>query len=274
MTDLAQKWSPSHFKEWLLERLQDLGSRLWKDMNIIGGVGVIIYQTFGSIIKDGIDWKEVLKQLHSIAVKSLSLVSLIAIFTGMVLALQFVFGLSRFGLQLYTGRVIGIGIARELGPVLTALMVASRVGSGIAAELGSMTVSEQVLAIRAMGANPITKLVVPRIFVTTIATPLLTTVAVFIGVFGGMVVTMFETGVSARYFLDQTINTVKVYDFLSGVSKTIFFGFLIGAIACYNGLMTQGGTKGVGESTTQTVVSCAIAIFIADFFLTKLFLIF
>lgn len=262
------------FKEQVISRFEKIGATLWDFVNLVGGVGVVMYQTMRSLFTERVEWKEIIRQFYSIGIKSLSLVNLIAVFTGMVMALQFVVGLSRFGLDLYTGQVVGMGITRELGPVLTALMVAARVGSGITAELGSMTVSEQVLAIRAMGGSPMAKLVVPRIFVTTIATPLLTVVAIFIGIIGGMIVTMYETGITASLYYDQIKNTVRVYDFSSGVAKTIFFGFVIGAIACYNGLITVGGTKGVGESTTKTVVFSAVAIFISDFFLTKLFLIF
>ncbi|MCP5464898.1 MAG: ABC transporter permease [Deltaproteobacteria bacterium] len=243
-------------------------------VSYLGGVTLLASQFFKTLFSARFDFKYVVKQVYDIGVKSISLTNLIAIFTGMVVALQLIVGLKRFGLQLYTGQIVGIAITRELGPVLTALMVAARVGSGIAAELGSMTVSEQVLAIRAMGASPIAKLVVPRVLVTTIATPLLTIVAIFIGILGGMIVTMNEAGVTSRFYFDQIKQTVEIYDFLSGVSKTVFFGFFIGCISCYQGLNTTRGTQGVGQSTTQTVVYCSVIIFISDFFLTKLFLLF
>lgn len=254
--------------------LQKSGARAWNVIDLIGGIGVMVVDMIKSVIHYRIDFKYVVRQVYDIGVKSLSLVNLIAIFTGMVLALQFVVGLRRFGLQLYAGQVVGIAITRELGPVLTALMVAARVGSGIAAELGSMKVSEQILAIKAMGGSPIAKLVVPRVLVTTLATPFLTIISIFIGILGGMFVTMNEAGVTSQFYLDQVKSTVQIYDFMSGVGKSVFFGFFIGAIACYKGIHTDGGTKGVGESTTQTVVICAIVIFISDFFLTKLFLVF
>jgi phospholipid/cholesterol/gamma-HCH transport system permease protein len=181
-------------------------------------------------------------------------------------------GLERFGLQLYTGQIVGIAITRELGPVLTALMVAARVGAGITAEIGSMNVTEQVLAIEAMGANPVNKLVVPRVIATTFCTPILAVIADFVGILGSMIITMLETGIGAKYFIDQITDSVEMIDFGSGIAKTFFFGFFIGLIACYQGLMTKGGTEGVGRSTTLSVVYSSICIFIADFFLTKLFL--
>ena len=251
-----------------------IGVRLWVFTEYVGGVGLLIATAMKTLFTQRFEGRLVVRQIYEIGVRSLSLTNLIAVFTGMVLALQFIVGLKRFGLELYSGQVVGVAITRELGPVLTALMVAARVGSGITAELGSMAVSEQILAIRAMGGSPISKLVVPRLLVTTIGTPLLTVIAIFVGILGGMIVTIFETGIGAIFYYEQVKRTVEVYDFFSGVAKTAFFGLFIGAIACYKGLNTTGGTKGVGEATTQTVVHCAIVIFISDFFLTKLFLLF
>ncbi len=188
--------------------------------------------------------------------------------------MQFIVGLKRFGLQLYTGQIIGIGITRELAPVLTSLMLAARVGSGITAELGSMNVTEQILAIEAMGASPVQKLVVPRVIAITLCAPLLTILADFIGILGGMVISMMETGVSSQFYLDQISRSLEFKDVASGMTKTLFFGFFIGIIACYQGLNTQGGTAGVGRSTTLSVVYASICIFVSDFFLTKLFLAF
>lgn len=252
----------------------EIGSKVINFTRYLGGIVSLMYQTARAPFKYRFEWIALFRQIYIIGIQSLSLTNLIAIFTGMVLALQFIVGLRRFGLELYAGQVVGVSLTRELGPVLTSLMVAARVGSGITAELGSMVVSEQVLAIRSMGGSPIAKLVLPRVIVTTLITPFLTVIAIFTGIIGGMIVTMYETGIGAAYYIDQVQRTVEVYDFVSGVGKTFFFGCFIGAIACYKGLKTSGGTKGVGEATTSTVVHCAIIIFISDFFLTKLFLLF
>lgn len=264
----------SDFQQGVQSLLQRAGEKVWSVCLYLGGLLFLAIETIKALFTEPFDIHYVIKQVYDIGVKSISLTNLIAIFTGMVVALQFIVGLKRFGLELYAGQVVGIAITRELGPVLTALMVAARVGSGIAAEIGSMKVSEQILAIRAMGGSPIAKLVLPRVLVTTLATPCLTIVSIFIGIFGGMVVSMLEAQITARFYLDQIERTVEAYDFLSGVGKTVFFGFFIGCIACYMGLNTTRGTKGVGEATTQTVVICSIVIFISDFFLTKLFLVF
>lgn len=275
---MANQHEVRHFSSLVQERflafMLGLGDYFWSLVEFMGGVGILTLDTVRSLFRERLNSRDIVRQLQQVGVQSLSLVSLIAIFTGMVMALQFIVGLSRFGLELYTGQVVGIGITRELGPVLTALMVAARVGSGIAAEIGSMTVSEQVLAIEAMGGDPVSRLVVPRVLVTTIATPILTVIGIFVGILGGMLVTMMEAGVSAAFYMDQITQTLEVEDFFSGVSKTIFFGFMIGVIACYKGMTTSGGTQGVGNATTHTVVVCSVAIFVADFFLTKLFLLF
>ena len=252
----------------------NVGQKVMGTCDYIGGVSWLAFQTILSMTRAGVPLKEVTEQVYSLGVKSLSLTNIVAIFTGMVLALQFIVGLQRFGLQLYAGQVVGLSIARELGPVLTALMVAARVGAGIAAELGSMAVTEQVLAIEAMGANPISKLVVPRVLVTTLITPLLTIVADAVGILGGMIVSVSEAGVSTRFYMDQVTRTVHIGDFLSGIGKTLFFGFFIGIIACYQGLKTTRGTEGVGKSTTIAVVVSSVTVFVADYFLTKIFLLF
>jgi len=266
--------SEKKFFESSRHLLGRIGQTMLEYFEYVGGVVLLGQKTFSAIFRKPIQFRLVLEQVYHIGVQSLSLTNLVAIFTGMVLALQFIVGLDRFGLKLYAGQIVGIAIVRELGPVLTSLMVAARVGAGIAAEIGSMTVTEQVLAIEAMGANPIVKLVVPRVLVTTIVTPILTTIADVVGIFGGMIVTVVEAGVGPRFYLDQVLRTVELEDFVSGTGKTIFFGFFIGIVACYQGLKTSRGTQGVGESTTHSVVIGSVVVFVADYFLTKLFLLF
>lgn len=239
----------------------------------LGGLSHLTYKIFVSLVRYRVDLSSVIYQIRFMGNRSFSLVTLVAVFTGMVMALQLAVGLGRFGLKIYIGQVIGLAIVRELGPVLTCLMLAARVGSGIAAELGSMVVTEQVLAIEAMGANPIAKLVVPRVLACLIAAPLLSVLAIFIGVAGGMSVTLMEAGVTWRFYLDQILTTVILQDFVQGIGKTFFFGFFVALIACYQGLQTTGGTEGVGKATTRAVVYSSVMIFILDFFLTKLFLI-
>ncbi len=248
-----------------------LGENTLSLFDYLGGLSRLGIQTLRALFQYRFPFQAFIEQCQFIGVKSLSLISLVAVFTGMVFSLQFAIGLGRFGLKLYIGQVIGLAIFRELGPVLISLMMAARVGAGIAAELGSMVVTEQVLAIEAMGANPVHKLVLPRVLATTLTAPLLTTIGNVVGIFGGMWITVLEAGVTPRFYFDQIRRTVGVDDYFSGITKTLFFGFFIGLIACYQGLKTEGGTAGVGRSTTYAVVISSLMVFVADFFLTKLF---
>lgn len=249
-----------------------LGERFLELLRIIGGVSLLAARSLRALLRHRLAFRETIQQFAVIGNRSFSIVSLIAIFTGMVIALQLAIGLGRFGLKLYIGQIVALSIFRELGPVLTCLMVAARVGSGIAAELGSMVVTEQVLAIEAMGANPVQKLVVPRILATVFCAPILTVMADIIGLVGGGIITCQEAGVSAHFYMDQVEKVLLVEDFSSGVFKAFFFGLVIALIACYHGLTTTGGTEGVGKATTKTVVHASLMIFILDFFLTKAFL--
>ncbi len=216
--------------------------------------------------------RETLRQVDRLGVGSVNLTNITALFTGMVLALQTAYALSAFGAGLYVGEVVGMALVRELGPVLTSLMVGGRVGSGIAAELGSMTVTEQVDAMRSMGADPIRKLVAPRVWALVISLPLLTILADCLGILGGMVIAVVEEGSTAGFYFQHVFRMMDFNDVGSGIAKTVFFGFLIAIIGCYQGLTARGGADGVGRATTNTVYAASIGILISDFFLTKLFL--
>ena len=215
---------------------------------------------------------ETLRQVEAIGSRSMTIVLLTALFTGMVLALQTGFALARFGAKPYVGAVVGLSLVRELAPVLTALMVAGRVGAGIAAEIGSMAVTEQIDAIRSMGADPVQKLVLPRMIAATISLPLLTILAAVLGVIGGMLISASQFGITPSFYLQTIYANVTVNDFLSGIAKTFVFGWIIAMVGCYFGLQTTGGTVGVGRATTQAVVLASISVLISDFFLTMLLL--
>lgn len=233
-------------------------------------MGRTVRQTFGRRF----EWRETVKQIDYLGIKSLSIALMTVFSTGMVMALQFAVGLERFGGKEYVSIVVALAILRELGPVLTSVVVGGRVGSGITAELGSMAVTEQIDAIRALGANPVKKLVVPRTVAMLIILPLLTMLADVVGILGGLFISVLELGLSFNSYISDTINGVHLIDLLTGLVKTYFFGFGIVQIACYNGINTYGGTEGVGSSTTKTVVQSLIFIFVADFFLTKALLVF
>ncbi len=220
-----------------------------------------------------LDLREVVRQIEAMGVRSTNLAAVIALFTGMVLALQTAYTLAAFGAKLYIGEVVGLSLVRELGPVLTALMVGGRVGAGITAELGSMTVSEQVDAMRSLGADPIRKLVVPRVWALLIGLPLLVVLADVTGIFGGLLISTWELGLAPGFYSSHVLRLMTYGDFFSGLGKSVFFAFAIALIAAYNGLSARGGADGVGRATTDTVVAVAITVLALDFFLTKLFLV-
>jgi len=211
-------------------------------------------------------------QFDQIGVRSMSIVAITSLFIGMVLALQTAYSLAEFGGSLFIGKVVSLSLVRELAPVLMSLMVGGRVGAGITAEIGTMKVTEQIDALRALATNPVRKLVVPRVMATTLMLPLLTVLACFIGILGGLLIAVGSLHLNANFYIRSVVETVKFNDLASGIGKTFFFGFAIGLIACYNGLKTSGGADGVGRATTATVVTASITILIMDFFLTKLFL--
>lgn len=246
-----------------------LGERVLAVLDAVGGFGLLAAQTARAGLRRGFPMREILVQFEAIAVRSLTIVLVTAVFTGMVLALQTTVSLAPFGLKLYTGSFVGLAFILELGPVLTALMVSGRVGAGIAAELGSMAVTEQVDAIRTMGADPIQKLVLPRVFAATLALPLLTILADVLGIMGGMLIA-FQAGITPDFYIRTVVTVVGVPDLLQAVAKTFFFGWTIAMVGCYMGLRTTGGTVGVGHATTQAVVVASISVFVLDFFLTKL----
>jgi len=253
----------------LAGRLYDL---TWRRVRHLGSASLLSVATLSSMVTPPFEWRAVLVQLEGIGVRSANLAAVIALFTGMVLALQTAYTLAAFGAKLYIGEVVGLSLVRELGPVLTALMVGGRVGAGITAELGSMTVSEQVEAVRSLGADPIRKLVVPRMWALVIALPLLVLLADATGIIGGMVISTWELGLDPSFYLSHVLRLMEYGDFFSGLGKSVFFAVAIGIIACYNGLTAEGGADGVGRATTNTVVAVAITVLVLDFFLTKFFL--
>ena len=212
---------------------------------------------------------ETVAQMDAIGVGSLTIIMLTGFFTGGVLTIQTFPTLAFWGQQGQTGRLVAVSLVRELGPVLTALMVAGRVGSAIAAELGSMTVSQQIDAMRALGTDPIRKLVAPRMLALLITLPLLTVVADVVGIGGGAFAATSLYGLSINEFLTSVRDGITTDDILGGVLKPVCFAVIIGAVACYKGLNTEGGTVGVGRSTTRAVVTASIVVIVADFFLAR-----
>ena len=238
----------------------------------LGVVGLLTVRVVRVLFARPLEWRAVIYQMEVVGVASAAIASVTAVFIGMVMALQFAHGLQKFGGIEYVGRVIGLSFVGELAPTLTAVIVGSRVGAGIAAEVGSMNVTEQVDAIRALGADPIKKLVMPRVVACTIVMPILGFFALVLGFCGGMLIINTQFHMPMQFFFRSALESVNMHDLAAGMGKTPFFGFIIGIVGCHFGLKTRGGTEGVGRSTTSTVVAVAITVLVADFFLTKLFL--
>ena len=214
--------------------------------------------------------RDIVEQLDAIGIGSLTVVILTGTFTGMVLALQSGMTLDQFGGRDVVGRLVSASMVKELGPVLTALMVTGRVGSGIAAELGSMVVTDQIAAMRALGADPVRKLVIPRVVAGTVMLPVLTTISDAVGIVGGWIISTMQLRVAGSVYWNNVVQGLYMDDLWMGLIKPIAFGFVLVSVACQVGLKTTGGTQGVGRATTRAVVGASVGVLAVDFFLTKL----
>jgi phospholipid/cholesterol/gamma-HCH transport system permease protein len=224
-----------------------------------------------NVTKKPIYWNDILMQMDSIGVGSLPIVALIGAFSGIVMTLQMSRALATYGATSQTGQVVSISIIRELGPVLTALLVAGRNASGIASELGSMKVTEQIDAMRALGTDPIQKLVVPRLLATAFMQPLLTAIADFVGLIGGLIIAVAVIGNTASQYWNSAIEVLQFNDIAQGMLKPFAFAIVISLVGCFYGIRTTGGTQGVGLATTQAVVVSSVWVFVIDAIITQIF---
>ena len=216
---------------------------------------------------------DIILQMDLIGVGSLPIVVIIGIFSGAVMALQMSKALAQYGQIGRTGQLVSLTLVRELGPVLTAIMVAGRNSTGIASELGSMKVTEQIDAMRALGTDPVQKLVTPRVIATAVMLPLLTIIADFVGMFGGFIIARFFLGLLSRQYWNSVWRSLEWYvDVTQGLMKPFVFAFVVSLVGCFFGLRTTGGTQGVGRSTTQAMVVATVLIFVIDLLLTKIFI--
>ncbi len=254
--------------------LEQWRSRLFAFVEHMGQVSTLTARAVRSIPRRPLEIASTVYQVESLGVRSLGIVAVTSIFIGMVMTIQFAFGLQRFGGVEYIPRVIVLSFLRELGPTLTAVIVGGRIGSGMAAEVGAMNVTEQIDAIRALGGDPAKKLVLPRVLAAMIVMPLLSVFADALGTFGAMFVCSSEYDIHPTLFMQTALESVLMSDLFSGLAKTPIFGFIIAIVGCHFGMTTKGGTEGVGQSTTRTVVVVSIAILVADYFLTRIFVAF
>jgi phospholipid/cholesterol/gamma-HCH transport system permease protein len=213
---------------------------------------------------------DMIQQADLIGFGSLPIIVLTGLSIGAELALNSANTLQRFGSLSLIGQLVSVGMVRELGPIITGLMVAGRNASGMASELGSMVVTEQIDAMRALGTDPMKKLVTPRVIATTVMLFFLTIISDLLGLFGGAVVSVLLFGLDWHQYWNTAYQTLVFQDVFMGLMKPLFFGFIISTIGCYYGMTARGGTQGVGRATTQAVVASSVLILVVDLFITKL----
>lgn len=253
-----------------------LGKIVLSILSQVGGVFALLGQTLfwmvaGPFMRKASSRKNIFEQMVFSGVNSLLIVFFVAFFTGIVLAMQSAYQLSQLGAEMYVASLVAVAMAREMGPVLTALVVAGRVGAAITAELGSMKVTEQIEALQTQALNPVRFLVVPRVLALMIMLPCLTIFSDLIGMVGGYLVGVFNVGINSGMYINITFKFLELKDIYTGLIKSAVFAVIIALIGCYMGLNTSGGAEGVGRSTTVSVVASFILIILADCVLTGIF---
>ncbi len=227
--------------------------------------------TFGVFKGKGPKIKHVIEQMDKIGVQSLGIVCLVVFFVGLVIAMQTSYEMLKIGTELYIGRVVGLTILRELGPLISTIVLGGRCGAAIAAEIGTMKVNEEVEALKIMGINPVRFLIAPRILAFILMAPVLTVIADYVGILGGYLLAITNLHQTTSQYTDIILSALVIKDFVSGIIKSAVFGLLVGSIACYFGYQTEGGAEEVGRSTTLAVVTSIVMIILADALLTAIF---
>ncbi len=213
----------------------------------------------------------VIQQMDAIGVQSLGIVCLVVFFVGLVIAMQTANELLKMGTEMYVGRVVGLTMLRELGPLIATIVLGGRCGAAIAAEIGTMKVNEEVEALQIMGIDPVRFLVAPRVLAFTVMAPVLAVIADYVGILGGFILGICSLHLSGWQFITIMMSGLVVKDFVSGIIKSVVFGLLVGSIACYFGYQTEGGAEAVGRSTTMSVVTSIVMIIVADAVMTGIF---
>ncbi len=244
-----------------------------KKVILVGDALCFLAQVINRMIRGRIRFTEVLKQIYEQGLQSVVIIALTSFATGVVLSLQGIEMLARFGAKEYISQVIALSLVREMSPVFTAIIFSAKAGARMSAELGSMNVNDQILATRTMGVDPIEFLIVPRMLACFLVVPILTVISEIVGISGGYVVGVFEGHISGTYYLSQTLKAIRYVDFFSGFAKVFFFSTLVSWICCYQGFSTRGGSLGVGKFTTQAVAYSIIFILLSNTILTKMILV-
>ena len=251
--------------------LAALGRPLLRFFEIAGRLALFALQGIVHAVRPPYYLRETGKQMIEIGYYSLPVVGMTAIFTGMVLALQSYTGFSRFNAESAIATVVVLSMTRELGPVLAGLMVAGRIGAAMAAEIGTMRVTEQIDALVTLSTNPFKYLVAPRLVAGALMLPCLVLIADVIGVLGGYVISIYKLGFNPATYIKNTWDFLKTIDVVSGLVKASVFGFIVSLMGCYHGYHSKGGAQGVGQATTNAVVSASILILAFNYMITALF---
>jgi len=240
--------------------------------NILGLLIQTVYWIIvGPFKRKFVKSENIFTQMVFVGVQSILIVFFVTFFTGIVIAMQSAYQLSRLGATVYVAALVSVSIARELGPVLTALVIAGRIGAANAAEIGTMKVTEQIEALETIALNPVRYLVVPRFLALLVMLPCLTIFADICGIIGGYLVGVFNLNINPHLYWSTTFKFLEAKDVLTGLYKSVAFGVIIALISCYNGLNTKGGAEGVGKSTTVSVVTSFILVIVADCVMTAIF---
>ncbi len=248
-----------------------LGRKILSFLYFLGGLAHLVLQSFYWTFIPPLKRDRIFEQAKRAGVDSLPIVSIVALFIGIILALQTAVLMQRLGSEMYIASIVALSLVRELGPVITALVVAGRVGAAIAAEIGSMQVTEQIDALETFATSPIKYLVVPRFLALSLMLPMLTLYSDIIGIFGGYFICVFKLGISSSMYLHITFESLLLKDLFTGLFKAVAFGMIIAFVSCYEGFNVEGGAEGVGRATTRAVVATFILIITADCFFTALF---
>jgi phospholipid/cholesterol/gamma-HCH transport system permease protein len=248
-----------------------LGEKSLAFLMELGGILLMLFQSLVWTFIPPFRFRNLIKQMEFIGVKSLFIVILTGVFSGMVLALQSYHGFRKFGGETLMGGIVALSLAREMGPVMTALMVNARAGSAIAAELGTMRVTEQIDALQMMAISPIQYLIVPRIWAGVLVVPLLTAINILVGILGGYFVGVILLKINSGIFIHKMINMMELSDLIQGMVKSLVFGLILSLIGSYKGYHTRGGAEGVGRATTEAVVITSVSILIGTYVITSLF---
>ncbi|EHM03296.1 putative toluene tolerance protein Ttg2B [Acetobacteraceae bacterium AT-5844] len=257
--------------QYLLNVLAALGRAVLGLCRGAGSIAVFALEGVSHLVRPPFYPRLIGRAFMEIAYFSLPVVSLTAVFTGMVLALQSYSGFSRFGAESAVANVVVLSITRELGPVLAGLMVAGRIGAAFAAEIGTMRVTDQIDALTTLSTNPMKYLVAPRLLAGTLAMPLLVVIADILGVMGGWLIGTTKLGFASASYLHSTLTFMQTLDVVSGLVKAAVFGFIVALMGSYHGYHSRGGAQGVGSATTSAVVSSSILILALDYVLTEMF---